>query len=56
MSHTKHHANLDASIDSNKVEFEENKMLLWLEKFWQFSLFYGNYLGSLHARKNNKLS
>ena len=23
----------------------------WIIKFWQFSLFYGNYLGSLHSRK-----
>lgn len=24
---------------------------LWLKKFWQFSLFYGDYLGSLHSQK-----
>ena len=25
---------------------------LWCRKFWQFSLFYGDYLASLHSRKN----
>ena len=51
MSYTKYHT--DASVDSNKAEFEENKMLLWLENFWQFSLFYGNHLASLHGRKKH---
>ena len=27
------------------------KVRLWVIKFWQFSLFYGDYLGSLHSRK-----
>lgn len=26
---------------------------LWCQKFWQFSLFYGDYLASLHSRKSN---
>lgn len=25
---------------------------LWCQKFWQFSLFYGNYLADLHSRKD----
>jgi hypothetical protein len=24
---------------------------LWCRKFWQFSLYYGDYLASLHSRK-----
>ena len=24
---------------------------LWCRKFWQFSLFYGDYLASLHSQK-----
>lgn len=51
MSHTKYH--IEANVDS-KIEFKENKVLLWLEKIWQSSLFYGNYIGSLHSRKNSK--
>ena len=34
-----------------KTEVEENKMVLFLQKFWEFSLFYGEYLGSLHSKK-----
>ena len=29
----------------------ERKISLWWKKFWQFSLFYGDYLASLHSRK-----
>lgn len=28
------------------------KAWLWCHEFWQFSLFYGDYLASLHSRKN----
>ena len=27
------------------------KTRLWCQKFWQFSLFYGDYLASLHSQK-----
>ena len=36
---------------NNKIELAENKVLLWLKEFWQFSLFYGDYLASLHSKK-----
>ena len=29
------------------------KIRSWVIKFWQFSLFYGDYLGSLHSRKDS---
>ncbi len=35
----------------NKVVYHDNKVLLWFQKFWQFSLFYGDYLASLHSKK-----
>ena len=44
-------SSIDQNIADNKVEFEENKILLWLSNFWQFSLFYGDYIASLHAKK-----
>lgn len=34
-----------------KIEIEENKILLFVQKFWRFSKFYGEYLGSLHSKK-----
>jgi hypothetical protein len=51
MSQTKSKINSD--INNNQVEFVENKLLLWLNKFWRFSFFYGDYLASLHSRKKN---
>lgn len=30
---------------------QSQKAWLWLKKFWQFSLFYGDYLASLHSQK-----
>ncbi len=33
-----------------KIEIEENKIILFCQKFWQFSKFYGNYLASLHSK------
>ena len=27
------------------------KTKLWYQKFWRFSLFYGEYLASLHSQK-----
>ncbi|MEM7761298.1 MAG: hypothetical protein AAF298_24690 [Cyanobacteria bacterium P01_A01_bin.40] len=48
MNYTK--SKINSNIE-NKIEFEENKVMLGLKKFWQFSLFYGDYLASLHAKK-----
>ena len=42
-------SSVDTNITDNKVDIIENKLLLWIKKFWQFSLFYGDYLGSLHS-------
>jgi len=42
---------INSNIENNRIEFEENKFLLWVEKFWRFCLFYGDYLASLHAKK-----
>lgn len=33
-----------------KIEIKENKIIVFLQNFWQFSKFYGNYLGSLHSK------
>lgn len=35
----------------DKIEIEDNKILLFLQRFWQFSKFYGEYLASLHSQK-----
>ncbi|WP_319421253.1 hypothetical protein [Pleurocapsa sp. FMAR1] len=40
-----------SNIAENKVVYDDNKVRLWFQKFWQFSLFYGDYLGSLHSNK-----
>lgn len=36
-------------ITNSKLEFKQNRMLSFIVKFWQFSEFYGNYLGSMHS-------
>lgn len=33
----------------SEIEIEQNKILLFLQKFWRFSKFYGEYLASLHS-------
>ena len=38
-------------ITTNKISYNRNKLWLWVKKFWEFSLFYGQYLGSLHSQK-----
>ena len=40
----------EQNLAYKKIEIEQNKMLLFLQKFWQFSKFYGEYLGSLHSK------
>ena len=52
MSYTK--PNIESNIDNNKIEIIENKALLYLKDFWKFSLFYGDYIASLHSRKSAK--
>lgn len=42
---------ITSNIDNNQVEFVENKLILRINKFWQFCLFYGDYLASLHAKQ-----
>ena len=34
-----------------KIEIEENKIIIFLQRFWQFSKFYGDYLANLHSKK-----
>ena len=51
MNHTK--SNFRSNVESSRIEFEENKVIQWLEKFWRFSLFYGDRLASLHAKKGS---
>lgn len=40
-------------IDRQSVLNQYQIAWLWCQKFWQFSLFYGDYLASLHSRKSN---
>jgi hypothetical protein len=39
------------NLDNRPVLTQNQKLRLWCQKFWQFSLFYGDYLASLHSRK-----
>ncbi|WP_158260623.1 hypothetical protein [Pleurocapsa sp. CCALA 161] len=45
---------ITSTIDNNQVELVENKLILGLNKFWRFCLFYGDYLASLHAKQKIK--
>lgn len=38
-----------------KIEFESDKILELIKKFWRFSRFYGEYLGSMHTGSNKQL-
>ena len=46
-----------ANLANSRIEFEENKTFAFIQKFWQFSKFYGSYLGSMHSNsfKQQKL-
>lgn len=45
--------NLESLDNKEKLVLTQyQKAWLWCRKFWQFSLFYGDYLASLHSRKN----
>jgi len=44
----------DSDLKNDQVEYVDNKVLLWLQNFWKFSLFYGSYLSNLHCRRKTK--
>ncbi len=37
-------------LADKRIEIKENKIIVFLQSFWQFSKFYGNYLASLHSK------
>ena len=41
----------EASRAYEKIEIEQNKIISVLQKFWQFSKFYGNYIASPYSKK-----
>ena len=44
--------NLESSEAKNSPFLNPSqKFWQWCNKFWQFSLFYGDYLASLHSKK-----
>lgn len=49
MNYSKCNANLPQTIQEQTSI--DKKPWLWLQKFWQFSNFYGDYLASLHVNK-----
>ncbi|VEP16347.1 hypothetical protein H1P_440005 [Hyella patelloides LEGE 07179] len=50
MNHSKFNLK-SQKTNNNQIDNVEQKNQLWLNKFWQFSLFYGNHLGSLHSKR-----
>ena len=42
-------------FSEQKIEFESNKTLLLIEKFWQFSRFYGDYLATMSSSSKRQL-
>jgi hypothetical protein len=42
------------NLANQKIEIRENKILVWLRKFWEFSNFYGEYRASVHFNPNQK--
>lgn len=48
--------NYQPSLRSTNEQFSnfQQQAALWCRAFWQFSLFYGDYLASLHSRPNKK--
>ena len=49
--------NLKLLDDNERIALTQSQRA-WLccQKFWQFSLFYGDYLASLHSRKKSHLN
>ncbi len=43
--------NANLMSDNNKVLTIAKKAKLWVQKFWEFSCFYGDYKASLHAKR-----
>ena len=41
-------------VAQKKIEIRENKILLFIQKFWDFSNFYGEYRASIHFDSNKK--
>ncbi len=50
MNFYKTNANYPTS-DNNKVIALAKKAKVWVQKFWEFSCYYGEYKASLHAKK-----
>ena len=38
------------------IEIEQNQILIFLQNFWKFSKFYGEYLASLHSKNKSNFS
>lgn len=39
-------------LDTDRQPLNQYQIIWsWCHKFWQFSLFYGDYLASLHSKK-----
>ncbi len=47
--------NIQPNLADSKIKFEENKILLLIKKFWEFSNFYGEYRARIHFNKRSKL-
>ena len=50
MNYSKYNFELLNSNERSPLTLSQ-KARLWCQKFWQFSLFYGDYLASLHSQK-----
>jgi hypothetical protein len=46
--------NIEPNLANSKIEFEENKILLFIKRFWKFSNFYGEYRARIHFDKSFK--
>ncbi|MBE9043787.1 hypothetical protein IQ255_05105 [Pleurocapsales cyanobacterium LEGE 10410] len=40
------------NTDNRPALTQYQRAWLWCQKFWQFSLFYGDYLAGLHSRNS----
>ena len=41
-------------VPNNRVTIK-SRLQSWATNFWRFSLFYGDYLASLHSKKSQRL-
>lgn len=46
--------NSKSDLAQQNIEFEENKFLLFLQKFWKFSNFYGEYRAKIYLNSHQK--